>query len=98
MKTLLKRARKKKRQQRPGHVRYKKVSTVRDNRAHAGRWKRLGHASGTLEKRTGNQKMCGATRRREGRKKSLVAVGGDVVAVVDVDVGGVVAKVRTILL
>ena len=67
---------------------------MRDNRAHAGRWKRLRHANGILEKRTGNQKMCGATRRRGRRKESLVAVAvdGDVVAVAVV--GGVVAKVR----
>lgn len=95
-KTLSRRARKTKGPCRPGYARYRKVSTMRDNRAHVGRWKRLRHASGTLEKRMGNQKMCGATRRRGGRKESLVDGDGDVVAVVVV--GGVVAKVRVTLL
>jgi len=69
---------------------------MRDNRAHAGRWKRLRHASGTLEKRMGSQKMCGVTRRRGGRKERPVDGDEDVVAVVVV--GEVVAKVRVILL
>ena len=69
---------------------------MRDSRAHAGRWKRLRHANGTLERRTGNQKMCGATKRRGGRKERLVAVDEVVVAVAVV--GGVVAKVRATLL
>ena len=93
MKMLSKRARKKKGQCRLGYVGYRRVSTMRDNRAHAGRWKRLRHANGTLEKRMGNQKMCGGTRRRGGRKKKLVAVDGDVVVLVAV-VDGVAAKVR----
>jgi len=92
MKTLLKRARKKKGPCRLGYVRYKRVSIMRDNRAHAGRWKRLRRANGTLEKRRGSQKMRGATRRRGGRRKTPVVVGGDVVAVVAVD--GVAGKAR----
>lgn len=95
-KTLLRRARKKKGPCRFGYARYRRVLTMHDNRAHAGRWTRSRHANGTLEKKTGNQKMCGATRRRGGRKERLMAVDGDVVAVAAA--GGVVVKVRVILL
>ena len=90
-----KRARKKKEPCRLGYVRYRRVSTTRDNRAHAGRWKRSRHANGTLERRMGsshNRRMCGATRRIEGWKERPVAVDG--VAVVAAGVGGVAAKVK----
>jgi hypothetical protein len=93
MKKLSRRVRKMKGRSRPGYVRYKKVSTMLDNKAHAGKWKRLRHANGTLEKRMVSQKIYGTTRRM-GRKGRLVVVDGDAVAVAVV--GGV--KVRPTIL
>jgi len=96
MKTLSKRAKEKKGQCGPGYAKYRKALIMQDNRAHAGRWKRLRHANGILEKRTDSQKICGATGRRRRRKDKLVAVGGVVVVVADGE--GVAAKVRATLL
>lgn len=95
MKTHSKRARKKKRPPRLGYVKYRRVSTMRDKRAHAGRWKRLRHANGTLAKRMGNRRTWRATRRRGERKERAVVVDGDVVAVEVAD--GVAAKARATL-
>src|SRR5882762_6739141 len=87
---LSRRVKKPKGRCRLGYVRYRRVSTTRDNRAHAGKWKRSRDANGTLGKRMGNQRMCGATRR--GMKEMPVAVDGDGLAVAAV--GGVGARVR----
>ena len=70
---------------------------MHDNRAHAGRWIRLRHANGILEKRMNSQRQCGAARRRGRRKEGLAIADGDVVAAVVV-VGGVEAKVRAVVL
>lgn len=94
MKMLSRRAKKMKGRCRLGYVRYKRVSTMRDNRARAGKWKRLRHANGTLEKRTNSQKTCGAT--RKGRRERFVAVDGDAVAVAVV--GGVGVKVSQVMI
>src|ERR1700743_2509307 len=86
---LSRRVRKMKRRCRLGYARSKRVSTMRGNKVHGGKWKRLKHENGTLEKMRGSQRMCGAT--RGGRKERLTAVDGVAVAVAAV--GGVGAKV-----
>lgn len=80
---LSKRAKKTKGRCKLGYVRYRKVSIMHDSRAHAGKWKRLRRVNGIPEKRTDSRRTYGFMMKRG--KQRLIAVDGDVVAVMAVE-------------